>query len=363
MAVLIDPGLAASVARRVSGEGQKGAPRSRSVQDLHRRLEVAVPRAEALVADLSGIPQPPPVRWAIVTRGDWAEVNIKGMLALIAPLAEKVGSRLDALPLPVRLVQRGLLSTEVGGMLGYVSRRVLGQYDLLVAETDQDLPRWKLRRAPGGGAPLLFVGTNMVETERRLQFVPDDFALWVAVHEVTHRFQFAGVPWLRDRFFGLVHRYLDSIEMDAKNLGDRLKSAVGKLMARDLPAEERNPVYLLATESQRSVLDEIQALMAVVEGHGNFVMDTVGAEVIPSFRKMRHLFQKRREQATWVQKIVNHVIGLELKLKQYEMGQRFCEQVVAQGGHRALSYLWADPSHLPTLTELRHPERWVTRVA
>lgn len=361
--MLIDVGVAAAIARRLSGEGHRGEPRGRAVHELGARLEVAVPRAESLVAELSGIPQPPPVRWALVTRGDWAEVNIKGMLTLIQPLAERIGHRLDDLPLPIRLAQRGLLSAEVGGMLGYVSRRVLGQYDLLVAETDEDAPRWKKRRLPGGGAPLLFVGTNMVATQRRLRFVPEDFALWVAVHEVTHRFQFAGVPWLRERFFGLIHRYLDSIEMDAKSLARRMKVAVGKLVARDVPAEERNPVYLLASEPQRAVLDEIQALMAVVEGHGNFVMDTIGAEVIPSFRDMRHLFERRREQATWVQRIVNHVIGLEMKLKQYELGQRFCEQVVARGGHRALAYLWEDPSHLPTMTELRHPERWVTRVA
>lgn len=363
MAILIDPGMAAAVARRLCGEGGRGEPTSAAVQELRKQLEVAVPRAESLVAGLSGIPAPPPVRWAVVTRGDWAEVNIRGMLTLISPLIDKVGERLDALPLPARLAQRGLLSAEVGAMLGYVSRRVLGQYDLLVAESDEEVPRWKQRRAPGGGAPLIFVGTNMVETQRRLGFVPEDFALWVAVHEVTHRFQFAGVPWLRDRFFGLIHSYLDSIEMDAKSLGGRVKMAVRKLVARDIPVEERNPVYLLATEPQRAVLDEIQALMAVVEGHGNFVMDSIGAEVIPSFRKMRHLFERRREQTTWVQKIVNHAIGLEMKLRQYELGQRFCEQVVAEGGHQALAHLWADPSHLPTLAELREPKRWVTRVA
>lgn len=331
---------------------------------MRRYLEGAVPRSEELVAKVSGIPAPAPVSWAVVTRGDWAEVNINGMIELIAPLADKLATRLETLPWPVRVAQRGLLSAEVGGMLGYVSRRVLGQYDLLVAEEDlSSVPRWKKRRLPAGGAPLVFVGTNMVETHRKLGLVPDDFALWVAVHEVTHRFQFEGVPWLRGRFFGTIHRYLDSVEMDAKSLVTRLGQAGRKLMSGAVPVEERNPVYLFANEEQRVILDEIQALMAVVEGHGNYVMDAIGAREIPSFPNMRERFERRREQTTVVQKIFNNAIGLEMKLRQYELGQRFCEQVVAQGGSDALAYLWADPSHLPTLAELKAPERWVKRVA
>lgn len=364
MASLIDPGMAGLIARRLSGEPDRRPPRSAELDRLHDNLTHAVARSEELVALYSGIPAPTPVRWAIVSRGDWAEVNINGMLTLIAPLAEKLEARMESVPAPARLLQRGLLSAEVGGMLGYVSRRVLGQYDLLVAETDEgDVPRWKRRRRPGGGASLLFVGTNMVETQKRLGFVPEDFALWVAVHEVTHRFQFAGVPWLRDRFFGLIHSYLGSVDMDAKSFGNRLAGAARRLVTRSVPPEERNPVYLFATEEQRVILDQIQALMAVVEGHGNFVMDTAGARVIPSFKQMRHLFEKRRQQATLVQRIVNHAIGLEMKLKQYELGQRFCEAVVADGGPQALTHLWADPSHLPTLEELRAPDRWVGRVA
>jgi coenzyme F420 biosynthesis associated uncharacterized protein len=364
MPALIDPAIAGAVARRLSGEGDRGAPRSPALLDLESHLEVAVARSEELVAQYSGIPAPSPVRWAMVSRGDWAEVNINGMLTLISPLAQKLEGKLSAAPLPVRLLQKGLLSTEVGAMLGYVSRRVLGQYDLIVAETDdQDIPRWKRNKMPGGGASLLFVGTNMVETQDRLGFVPADFALWVAVHEVTHRFQFAGVPWLRDRFFGLIHSYLGSVEMDAKSFGNRVATGARKLVSGSIPAEERNPVYLFATEEQRVILDEIQALMSVVEGHGNFVMDTAGAKVIPSFQRMRHQFDRRREQQTWVQRVVNQVIGLDMKLRQYAIGQRFCEAVVAHGGPGALAHLWADPSHLPSLEELRSPDRWVARVA
>ena len=333
---------------------------------LQQNLEKAVPRSESLVAEASGISPPTPVKWAMITRADWAAANIDGMTKMIAPLTDRFAERLDKLPAPARIAQRGLVSAEVGAMVGYISRRVLGQYDLLVAEEADrgiELPRWRRRRHPTHGAALYFVGSNMVETEQKLGFVPEDFALWVAVHEVTHRFQFAGVPWLRDRFFGLIQRYLESVEMDAKTFMQRLVSAGRKLVSRSVPVEEKSAVYLFASDEQRAVLDEVQALMAVVEGHGNYVMDRVGAEVIPSFHRMRSTFDKRRDQSTRMQRIVNQAIGLDMKMRQYELGQRFCEAVVARGGSDALAHLWASPDNMPTLAELSTPERWVSRVA
>jgi putative hydrolase len=130
-----------------------------------------------------------------------------------------------------------------------------------------------------------------------------------------------------------------------------------------VPADERHPAYLLATDEQRDVLNQIQALMAVVEGHGNFVMDTVGARVIPSFKRMRYVFERRREQSTTLQRILNQALGLEMKLRQYEVGQKFCQEVAAREGEAGFTYLWSAPEHLPTLDELKEPRRWLDRVA
>jgi coenzyme F420 biosynthesis associated uncharacterized protein len=359
---LIDPRVATAIARRLAGDGLRSSD-SYLARRLETDLERSVDLADQLVAEVSGIPSPPPVRWAIVRRGDWAEANVHGMNALISPLAQRIGHRIDALPMPARLAQRTFISAEVGAMLGYVSRRVLGQYDVLVPEPEEGQPRWKQRRSPTGGASLYFVGTNLVETEKRLGFVPEDFALWVAVHEITHRYQFAGVPWLRDRFFGLIQRYMSSLQLDAKSFAKRLAQGARKLATRSVPDEERNPVYLFASEEQRAILDDIQALMSVVEGHGNYVMDTIGAARIPSFPRMRRVFEKRREQTNLLQRVINNALGLEMKLRQYELGQRFCEAVVERGGNPALSQLWTSPDNLPSLAELKAPERWVSRVA
>ncbi|HET7481664.1 MAG TPA: zinc-dependent metalloprotease [Actinomycetota bacterium] len=349
MTKLIEPWIALATARRFTGDG--GISDSYLLERLRRDLDSAVPRAEDLVAEASGIARPGPVRWELIGRQRWVEANVRSMTTLMGPLADRVARRLDAVPWPARVAQRTAVSAEVGVLLGYVSRRVLGQYDLLVPEDDE------------GAASLYFVGPNLVETERRFGFIPEEFTLWVAVHEVTHRFQFEGVPWLRPHFLDLVHRYLGSMDMDVKSLTKRLGEAARKLMSRAVPVEERNPIYLLASAEQRALLDQIQALMAVVEGHGNFVMDTVGAAVIPSFKQMRHVFQRRRSQATFVQKALNHAIGLEMKLRQYELGQQFCESVVQRQGHPALARLWDSPDRFPTMAELRTPELWLDRVA
>ena len=340
--------MALAVAKRFTGDDNL---RDSYLMDrLRRDLEVAVPRSEDLVEAASGISRPAPVRWDIIGREQWVRANVNSMTTMLGPLADRLGKRLDSVPWPARMAQRTAVSVEVGVLLGYVSKRVLGQYDLLVPEGE-------------GAAPLYFVGPNLVETERRHGFVPEDFSLWVAVHEVTHRFQFEGVPWLRPRFLELVHAYLGSVELDAKGLAQRLGSAARKMISKETPVEERNPVYLLASDEQKQLLDQIQSLMAVVEGHGNYVMDAVGESVIPTFRRMRHIFQRRRQQTTWFQKILNQAIGLEMKMRQYEVGQHFCETVARIGGPQALAQLWTDMDRFPSMAELREPEAWLRRVA
>jgi coenzyme F420 biosynthesis associated uncharacterized protein len=354
MARLIEPWIARSVARRLTGDSKVAD--SYLLGRLHRDLAEAVPRAEGLVAQTSGIAPPPPVTWKIINRTAWADANIRSMSVLLGPLATKIEERLGAAPLPVRVAQRTVVSAEVGALLGYVSRRVLGQYDLLVSgpPAEDERPR---------DSVLYFVGPNMVETERRFGFIPEEFALWVAVHEVTHRFQFDGVPWVRKRFFSLMHDYLEAVELDARGFARRLAEGASRLARRSLPPEERSPVYLLASPEQRAIMDQIQALMAVVEGHGNFVMDHVGAAVIPSFKRMRGVFERRRHQTNLLQRAFHHAIGLELKLRQYELGKQFCDEVVTAAGMDALGELWISEDRLPTLDELRAPKQWLARVA
>lgn len=360
MARLVEPSLATFVARRVAGSSPPEA--SYLMDRLVADLDDAVPLSERLVAEASGIPAPPPVRWGVIDRATWAETNISSMTTMLDPIAEKLSARLDSLPLAARLAQRTVVSVEVGVLLGYVSRRVLGQYDLLVASRDPGSVPRRSRRGRTEEKALYFVAPNIVETERRFGFVPRDFALWVALHEVTHRFQFDGVGWLRPHFLELVKAFVDTTDLDARGLAGRLATAARRVMSKDIPAEEKSPMYLLASPEQRAILDRIQAFMAVVEGHGNFVMDSVGARVIPSMKRMRSVFERRRDQVNYIQKAVNSALGLEMKLRQYELGQHFCETVVERQGPGALASLWVGPELFPDLDELKSPELWLRRV-
>ncbi len=355
MSRLIEPVVARTIARRVGGVAR--IPRV-EYRVLEEALATSVGQSSAQVQRVSGIPETGPVRWAMVDRGAWAEVNIRSMNDLLGPLADRIGARVDGLPSAVRIAQRGVLSIEVGILLGYVSRRVLGQYDLFSAG-----PEAKPSRRPGAGASLYFVGPNLLEMERRFGFVREDFLLWVSLHEVTHRFQFEGVPWLRAHFLNLISEWTGALNIDARGLAKRFGTAARKLANKDLPAEERHPIYLLADEEQRALLDRLQALMAVVEGHGNWVMDTAGAVTIPTFGRMREVFQGRRRSQNIVQRVVSNVLGLEMKMRQYELGQSFCDAVALRAGPEALQRLWLGPEHLPTIGELRAPELWLERVA
>ena len=350
MAKLIEPWIARPVAARLTGD--RDLRRSYLLERLQRDLERVVPLAEELVKSGAGTPQPPPVQWRLIDRAVWAEANIHGLEILLAPLADKVAQRMSSVPWPAQVAQRTVVSVEVGALLGYLSRRVLGQYDLLVTDA-----------GTADDALLYFVGPNLIETERRFGFVPEDFILWVALHEVTHRFQFAGVAWLRPHFLGLVERYVSSLDIDPRSFASRLKQAVRRLLDPKLPAEEKNPAYLLAGDEQRETLDRLQALMAVVEGHGNFVMDRVGAPVIPSLDRMRDLFDARRAQVGRAQRAINYALGLELKLRQYELGRDFCEAVYGRAGLPGISALWESPGNLPTMKELRAPQLWLERLA
>lgn len=351
MARLIDPWIARAVARRLAGDAEPMD--SDLVERLAGDLAALVPRSEELVAKASGLPRPPPVRWRLIDRPAWSDANITGLSTLLAPLAEKAERRLKDVPWPLRMAQRTVVSVEVGALLGYVSRRVLGQFDLLVADQGS---------GAGNGGMLLFVAPNIVDTERRLGFVPEEFTLWVALHEVTHRFQFDGVPWLRERFMALLHSYVAAIELETRDLTRRMAQASRRLIDRSTPPEERSPAYLFASPEQRATLDELQALMTVVEGHGNFVMDLIGEQVIPSWSRMRHVFERRRREMNRLQRALSHVLGLELKLRQYEVGKAFCDALYAARGQEGLSMLWRGPDVLPTMAELRAPDRWLERM-
>jgi coenzyme F420 biosynthesis associated uncharacterized protein len=341
---LLDWEAAAGIGRRVSGAGPVTGPaeRARLVEDF----EEATLEADALVQDFTGLTLPGPTsRPWVMSRGEWVAQNLRGFEHVLEPAAARLmGRRLEGGMAPLR---RGLLAAQVGGILGYLGRKVLGQYDLFLPPDDRDL--------------IYFVGPNVVELERRHRFPRRDFRRWIAFHEVTHRVQFEGVPWLRSYLAAEIESYLGTLELDARKLLDRLRRAREEL-AENPTWREMGILFVLMSPEQRETFRRMQALMSLLEGHGNYIMDVLSEGRVESAVRMRRTLQRRRHRQGF-ERMVQRAVGLDVKVRQYDLGERFVAEATARAGPEGFARVWARPEHLPTLEEVARPEDWVARVA
>jgi len=235
-------------------------------------------------------------------------------------------------------------------MLAYMATRVLGQYDLLINDEtpeDQDL--------------VSYVGPNLVAVEQQYDFVPSQFRLWLALHEVTHRMQFTAVPWLRDHFVGLITELLGPLSGDPANFAEMVKRMATEVRAGRNPAGESGVMGMLATPEQRLALSKISGMMSLLEGHGDVTMDRAGAGEVPGAAHFSQVLHERRTNAKGLTRLMSKLLGLDAKMRQYAEGERFVESVETAGGPVLLARVWEGPEWLPTLEEIRDPALWVTR--
>jgi coenzyme F420 biosynthesis associated uncharacterized protein len=195
--------------------------------------------------------------------------------------------------------------------------------------------------------------------EKRFAFRPRDFRLWIAIHEVTHRAQFVGVPWMRDYFVSLVHQVFELVDPDPRTLARALSSAVESMRRGQNPLDEGGLVSLIATPEQRGVLGQVQALMTLLEGHGNVVMTELGRKHVAGEERMSRAHQRRQAGGLVV---AAQDARLEQKMRQYEVGEKFVRGVIEIGGPRAIDHAWVSPENLPVLDELDNPAAWLARV-
>jgi len=335
--------LAARIARRVAGT--QPLEDSYHFARFAQQAPTLVERAATLAAAETGLEWTGVPQVAVVTRREWALANIAGFGRLLSHAESKLdgGSGLGK-----RLAGR-LVGAEVGALVGMLSRRVLGQYELVVPSEDDTL-----------GDTVMFVGANVLAMERQHEFRPDEFRFWVALHECTHRLQFTGVPWLRGYFLELVDGLVDSSAPEPGRMR-RVTAEMRAAAAAGRPLiDESGLMGLFATPDQKVLLERVQALMALLEGHGHVVMDRIGArELVTQDRMARVLKMRRKDPRTAA---FFRLTGLEMKMRQYEMGERFILGVERLAGFDALNAVWDSPEELPTLAEIRDPQRWLERV-
>lgn len=341
-AQLADWDIAAHVGRRVAGPGiaVPAIDRARMREDLGE----LVPHSEALIAEFTGLrAQGYRSRAWVMSRGDWIAQNVRGLQRILEPLA----ARVVAASRGRHELRRKSLGVQVGILLGYISRKVLGQYDVFTPPDDDGL--------------LYFVGPNVAEVEQRFGLPPRDFRLWIAIHEVSHRVQFGATPWLRTHLYGMVDQYLSTVSLDTGELLRQLRRAIDEVRSG---AEWRGAgaVTLLMNAEQRELFRRMQAVMSLLEGHASFVMNGVARGRVRDLERMRSSL-KRRRRVSGMERGFQRAVGFDSKVRQYDVGERFVDVVVERAGMHGFNEVWRDERNLPSLPEINDPERWLRRVA
>jgi coenzyme F420 biosynthesis associated uncharacterized protein len=290
-----------------------------------------------------------PARAQVSTRQEWIHANISSFRRLLAPVLERAG-KAGGLPGLLGPVGRVAAGAEMGVVLGWMSGRVLGQYDLLLAEGDSPQDA------------VYFVGPNIVSLERRHGFDPREFRLWIALHELTHRAQFTGVSWLRGYFLELVQQSVAIASPDPRQVFDALGRMAVDIRSGRNPLAESGIVGALASPEQLVTLRSIQGMMSLLEGHGDVTMDRAAADLIPSAAHFSQVLRSRRESASGLTRFFQQLIGLEAKLRQYADGEKFVREIERTGGPELLACAWERPENLPTAAEIKSPDAWVSRV-
>jgi coenzyme F420 biosynthesis associated uncharacterized protein len=353
MTAPVDWDLAERVAVRAAG--REPFADSYLGHSLQGDFEEATAEAEALVEAATGLRSlSGPARARVTDRAGWVHANVNSFQRLLHPLTAKLGDRMgDTLG---STVARRVAGLEVGMLLGWMSARVLGQYDMLIVDDPAEA-------SPDDQDLVYYVGPNVIALEKRFAFPPKQFRLWLALHEVTHRAQFTGVPWLREHYLGLVQQTIDSVEPDPMRFLDAFTKAVGDLREGKSPLSEGGLPSLLASPEQRVVLDQIGGLMSLLEGHGDVTMDRAGVDRVPSADRFARVLRERRANANPTTRLVQRLFGIEAKINQYAQGERFIAEVERiGGGPAALEPVWRGASWLPTMAEIRQPQEWLDRV-
>jgi coenzyme F420 biosynthesis associated uncharacterized protein len=342
---VIDWILAEKIAGYVAGSGDAAPPQS----DLAALAGEAERRVVAYTGLEPSRPLPPPEG---VDRREWVRANVSAMRRMLDPVLERAGAGLGPLRPAVQLAVSLMVTSEVGVVLGYLGQRVLGQYELVL-----------LDESPADRPPrLLFVLPNLGAAVKSFSAPEDEFMTWVALHEVTHAIQFAGVPWLQGHVAGLVRELLKSAELRIDTPRKLRLPGTGEIKRVAGAVRSGDLISIFTTEAERDTLDRVQSVMAVIEGHAEHVMDAVAPDLLPSLPSLRAALDRRRKSQSGLSRLLAKVLGLELKLRQYEQGKFFCDAIVQAAGTEALVHVFSGPNALPTLAELTDPPAWLARV-
>jgi coenzyme F420 biosynthesis associated uncharacterized protein len=309
-----------------------------------------------IVSKYTGTQLPDPERRTFAfDRVDWINANLVGFERMFEPI-EALNLSRGKKNTAARLwngVNQGVLSYEVGLLLGYMARRVLGQYDLAL-----------LGREPVSTGKLYYVEPNIRGIEAKLGLPKEDFRMWLALHETTHAFEFEAHPWVRDHFNTMLDRYMGFLRQDAEQLKQGLqglKSIAGRMRSKET-SETGSWIEAFMNSEQRSLFSEMQAMMCVIEGYSNHIMNAVGVGLLPNYELISKRFQERQSHRSQIDQMFARLTGLDVKMEQYRAGEKFIDDIVAERGHAFAHRVWDGPENLPTMDEIRDVNLWIKRI-
>jgi coenzyme F420 biosynthesis associated uncharacterized protein len=337
---MVDWDLAVSIGSRLAGDGPTVT--WTEAAEVVDELRAGADRSTGLVRDFTGLDAPDntaPV--VVVDRAGWVQANADAFATVLAPIVTKLAG--DKQPSRItHAVGSRITGAEVGGLLGFLAGKVLGQFDPFFA--------------PSGR--LLLVAPNIVHVERELQVDPHDFRLWVCLHEETHRVQFTATPWLGAHLLDQMHGIADSIEPSGL-LDDGLGRITEALRGG---AKGGNLLEAVSSPEQKEIIDRVTGVMSLLEGHADVVMDGVGPSVIPSVAQIRKKFTQRRKGVGVLDRTLRRLLGLDAKMAQYRDGAIFVRAVVEKAGMAEFNAIWERPENLPSKAEIGDPSAWISRV-
>ncbi|HEX2916530.1 MAG TPA: zinc-dependent metalloprotease [Chloroflexia bacterium] len=289
------------------------------------------------------------------SRNEWIDANIASFQQLFEPferLNREAAQKSSAFTQVVMgSVNQNVISAEVGLLLGYLARRVLGQYDLSL-----------LGKEPVAAGKVYFVEPNINGTVQSLNLNGDDFRLWIALHETTHAFEFESHPWVRQHFNSILEKYFNYISEDLGKMRQNggLGGFLQRVRSNTAPAD--GWIERIMTPEQRALFQELQAIMSIVEGYSNHMMNAIGATLLPNYEQIKERIESRQKNRSIIDRLFFRLTGMNLKMEQYRLGEIFVDTVVAAKGIDFANLMWAEAKYLPTLEEVKEPQRWISRV-
>nr|WP_218888519.1 zinc-dependent metalloprotease [Saccharopolyspora hordei] len=348
----LDWNIAVATAVRLMKPGPD-VPRAEAEQAVRALRQFSV-EAETHVRELTGLGQDLPIiAGDVVDRPSWVRGAADGLAALTEAALTSADARTQRVDdLFGGLTARGA-GVQAGLVLAYLGGKVLGQFD-----------PYGDSGVAGQRGRLLLVAPNIVAAQRSLGVPAEDFAMWVCLHESTHRLQFNAVPWLREHFTESLGVLLSEMEGTTGELLGRFPAVLREARSR---SEDSSPgvlgvIELLQTPEQRHALDRIIAISTLLEGHADHVMDAVGPQVVPSVATIRSRFTERRKGGGLLDRLLRSLLGVDAKIRQYAQGAAFTRRVVDEVGMTGFNAVWAAPENLPTRAEISDPARWIRRV-